>query len=109
MSGTLFLDYYNKEQGQSQPAIRKTDVLRGMLANVSFSRSDVTANPNYPDTGLRSDVCVMDFSGGRKLQKGARTAKEAQAAPDLFVTSKALLLMPDGTMQTITTEPELFK
>jgi hypothetical protein len=62
---------------------------------------------NFPETGLRSNVCIMDFSGGRRLQKGA--TREAQASPDLFAPSRALLLMPDGTMQVTSAEPELFR
>jgi hypothetical protein len=49
----------------------------------------------------------MDFSGGRKLQK--RSTREALGSPDLSVPGKALLLMPDGTMQVTTTAPELFE
>jgi hypothetical protein len=64
-------------------------------------------NRNYPDVGLRSDVCVMDFAGGRKLQK--RLTREAQSSPDLFIAGKALLLMPNGTMQTTSPTLELFK
>jgi len=114
--GTLFLDYYDMELGQSLPLVEKTNVLRGMLGNMSKKDAnkyinkgkpaDETISDNYPDTGLRSDVCVMDFSGGRKLQK--RQSRESQGSPELSVAGRALLLMPDGTMQEISTEQELF-
>jgi hypothetical protein len=110
--GTLFLDYFDTELGQALPIVEKVRVERGMLANMTkieanryHSRGkspDESVNINYPDIGLRSDVCIMDFSGGRKLQK-------RPTAPDLFVPGKVLLLMPDGTMQVTTTAPELFK
>jgi len=115
VTGTLFLDYFDVEQGLSLPLVEKKDVRRGMLGNMSKDEANKSINKgntgeveiNYPDAGLRSNVCVMDFSGGRKLQK--RSTREAQASPDLFAPSKALLLMPDGTMQVISTEPELFR
>jgi len=112
LTGTLILDYFDIELGQTLPPVEKTEVRRGMLANMTkteanryFNRGknpDEMVSINYPDVGLRSDVCIMDFSGGRKLQK-------RPTAPDLFVVGKALLLMPDGTMQVTTTAPELFK
>ena len=114
--GTLILDYFDMELGQSLPLVEKREVTRGMLANMSKdeannsnrSRSaDDIVNINYPDAGLRSDVCVMDLSGGRPLQK--RLTREAQTSPDLSVVGRALLLMPDRTMQTVSTEPELFQ
>ena len=113
MKGTLVLDYFDMEQGLSLPLVEKRNVLRGMLVNMSKGEANRIINNgsaevvvNYPDAGLRSNVCIMDFSGGRKLQK--RLTRESQASPDLFVPGKALLLMPDGTMQITTTEPELF-
>jgi hypothetical protein len=105
------------ELGQSLPLVEKSNVSRGMLGNMSKkdankfinrgkSVDENASSVNYPDTGLRSDVCVMDFSGGRRLQK--RQSREAQGSPDLALAGKALLLMPDGTMQVISTEQELF-
>ena len=115
--GILSLDYFDIELGQSLPSVEKKDVLRGMLCNMSKAEANKylnrgetsggTVSVNYPDTGLRSDVCIVDFSGGKRLQKKA--SRESQASPDLFVDSKALLLMPDGTMQATSTSPELFK
>lgn len=115
--GTLFVDYFDIELGQALPPVEKTEIRRGMLANVSKIEAnkyinrgknpDEFVNYNYPDAGLRSDVCIMDFSGGRKLQK--KLSKGAQSSPDLFVAGKALLLMPDGTMQVMTTAPDAFK
>ena len=115
--GTLILDYFDVELGQSLPEVEKREVLRGMLANmpkdeanrfINRNRSPGEAvNVNYPDSGLRSGICVMDFHGGRPLQK--RLTREAQASPDLFVTGRALLLMPDGTMQTLSTAPKFFR
>jgi hypothetical protein len=112
VSGTVFLDYFDIELGQSLPLAEKVNVRRGTLCNITKDEEnryinkgkspDEVVNINYPDSGLRSDVCVMDFSGGRKLQK--RPTKEAQSSPDLSLTGKALLLMPDGTMQTRTAE-----
>jgi len=120
VSGTLVLDYFDIEQELSLPLVEKTNVHRGMLGNMSrddASRSINRGRPgeiiagetfvNYPEAGLRSNVCVMDFSGGRELQK--RRTREAQASPDLFVPGRALLLMPDGTMQVTSTESELFR
>ena len=114
--GTMYLDYFDIELGQSLPLIEKRDVFRGTLCNMSKNEanqyinrgksSDESVNVNYPDAGLRSGVCVMDMSGGRRLQK--RPTREAQGSPDLFVDGKALLLMPDGTMQVTTTAPDLF-
>jgi len=110
--GTLLLDYFDIEQGLSLPLVEKTGVLRGMLGNMSRDEANRyinRGNPgeivagemivNFPEAGLRSSVCIMDFSGGRRLQKGA--TREAQASPDLFVPSRALLLIPDGTMRVI--------
>jgi len=115
--GTVFLDYFDVELGQTLPFVEKTDVQRGMLCNMSKKdalnyinrgkTADESVNINYPDAGLRSDVCVMDLSGGRKLQKKA--SRESQGSPDLSTTAKALLLMPDGTMQVTSTEQELFR
>jgi len=113
--GTLFLDYYDIEQGLSLPLVEKRDVRRGMLGNMSKDEANRSINRgntgeveiNYPDAGLRSNVCIMDFSGGRTLQK--RPTREAQASPDLAIPGEALLLMPDGTMQVTSTEPELFR
>jgi len=112
--GTLVLDYFDVELGQSLPLVEKRNVLRGMLGNMTrdeanrfINRGDSEIVVNYPDAGLRSNVCVMDFSGGRELQK--RRTREAQASPELFVPGRALLLMPDGTMQITSTEPELFR
>ena len=116
MRGSLVLDYFDIEQGLSLPLVEKRDILRGMLGNMSKDEVNKYVNKgntgeaviiNYPDTGLRSNVCVMDFDGGRKLQK--RLTQKAQASPDLFVPGSALLLMPDGTMQITTTETELFR
>jgi len=116
MSGTLILDYFDVEQGLSLPLVEKREVRRGMLGNMSKNEANRSLNrgntgdmivENYPDAGLRSDVCVMDFSGGRRLQK--TPSREAQASPDLSVPGKALLLMPDGAMQVISTESELFR
>jgi len=114
--GTLILDYFDQELGLSLPAVEKTGVLRGIVCNISKSDANKYINrgntgddivtTNYPEAGLRSDVCIMDFSGGRKLQK--RPSREAQGSPDLFIASEALLLMPDGTMQITSTEQELF-
>ena len=111
ITGTLFLDYFDLELGHSLPSVEKRNVRRGMIGNLSkedatrfVNRIDGVANVSYPDGGLRSDVCVLDFSGGKKLQK--QSSREAQSSPDLFVASKALLLMPDGTMQTISTAQE---
>jgi hypothetical protein len=114
--GTLVLDYFDIEQGLSLPLVEKTNVHRGMLGNMSRedanryinrgSPGEIIAGEiivNYPETGLRSNVCVMDFSGGRRLQR------RSTRAPDLFAPSRALLLMPDGTMQVISAEPELFR
>ena len=119
VSGTLFLDYFDVEQGLSLPLVEKREVRRGMLGNMSKDEANRFINRgnageivagtivvNYPDAGLRSNVCVMDYSGGRKLQK--RQSREAQTSPDLFVSEKALLLMPDGAMQVTSTEQELF-
>ena len=110
VSGTLILDYFDTEQGLSLPVVEKTAVLRGALGNMSkedasryVNRGGAEVIVNYPDTGLRSNVCLIDFSGGRKLQK------RLTRALDLFVPGSALLLMPDGTMQTLSTEPELFR
>jgi len=115
--GTLILDHFDIELGQSLPLVEKRNVERGMLCNVSKNEAnryinrnktgDDIVTVNYPDAGLRSDACVMDFSGGRKLQK--KSSREAQGSPDLFVAGKALLLMSDGTMQMISTEQELFR
>jgi hypothetical protein len=115
--GTILLDYFDVELGQSLPPVEKTDVLRGMLCNMSKTEANRFVNRgkppdeivtiNYPELGLRSYVCVMDFSGGRKLQK--KPSREAQGSPDLSTASKALLLMPDGTMQITSTEQELFR
>jgi len=106
MTGTVLLDYFDLELGHSLAPIEKRNVRRGMLCNMSreavrqYIRNIGGAiSLNYPESGLRSDVCVLDFSGGKKLQK--RGSKEAQGTPDLFVPSKALLLMPDGTMQVV--------
>jgi len=107
--GTLVLDYFDIEQGLSLPLVEMTGVLRGTLGNISRDDANRSINRgnisdiviNYPETGLRSNVCVMDFSGGRKLQK-------KPTSPDLFVPSRALLLMPDGSIQTTSAEPELF-
>lgn len=116
VKGTVSLDYFDIELGQSLPLVEQREVVRGTLCNMSkadankYIRSKTAeeiVNINYPDTGLRSNVCVLDFSGGRKLQK--TLTREAQVSPDLFIAGKALLLMPDGTMQIITTEPELFR
>jgi len=108
-SGMLLLDYFDLELGQLLQPVEK-EVRRGMLGNMSkeeanryIRRTDGTASVSYPDTGLRSGVCTLDFSGGRKLQKKA--SREAQGTPDLVVVGKALLLMPDGTMQTTSTVP----
>ena len=108
---TVLLDYFDMDLGLFLPSVEKKDVPRGTLCNVSkddanryinrIKTSDGTVNINYPDTGLRSDVCIMDFCGGKKLQK------KVQSSSDMFVTGKALLLMPDGTMQSATTTPEL--
>jgi len=113
VSGTALLDYFDLEQGLSLQPVEK-DVRCGMLGNMSkeeanryIKRTDSTASVNYPDTGLRSDVCILDFSGGKKLQKKA--SREAQGTPDLLVVGKALLLMPDGTMQVTSTTPEVFR
>jgi hypothetical protein len=115
--GTVFLDYFDVELGQTLPLVEKTDLQRGMLCNMSkndaikyINRGKTTeefVNINYPDAGLRSDVCIMDLSGGRKLQKKA--SRESQGSPDLSTAGKALLLMPDGTMQVTSTEQELFR
>lgn len=115
--GTVFLDYFDVELGQTLPLVEKADLQRGMLCNMSKNdaikyinkgkTTDEFVNINYPDTGLRSDVCMMDLSGGRKLQKKA--SRESQGSPDLFTAGKALLLMPDGTMQVTSTEQELFR
>ncbi|MDR0327683.1 MAG: hypothetical protein LBI05_05230 [Planctomycetaceae bacterium] len=116
IEGTLFLDYFDRELGQSLPLVEKANVRRGMLGNMSKNDANKYINKgrtpeefrpvNYPDTGLRSDVCIMDFSGGRKLQK--RQSREAQGSPNLAIAGKALLLMPDGTMNVISTEQDLF-
>ena len=108
--GTLYLDYFDAELGQSLPLVEKSEVFRGMLGNMSKDEanryinrhrgSNEIVNVNYPDAGLRSDVCVLDFSGGRPLQK--RLTREAQTSPDLSIAGKALLLLPNGTMQVIT-------
>jgi hypothetical protein len=107
--GTVQLDYFDWELGHSLAPVEKRDVGRGMLCNMSkeeinqyLKRMEGPVGINYPDMGLRSDVCVLDFSGGRKLQK--KTSKEAQSTPDLFVPGKALLLLPDGTMYSAQTE-----
>jgi hypothetical protein len=115
--GTVFLDYFDVELGQSLPLVEKTDILRGMLCNMSKNEALRYVNRgrtaeefvtiNFPETGLRSDVCMMDLSGGRKLQKIASRA--SQGSPDLSTVDKALLLMPDGTMQITSTEQELFR
>ena len=112
ITGTLFLDYFDLELGHALPPVEKRTVRRGMIGNMSkedatryASRIDGAANVSYPD--LRSDVCVLDFSGGKKLQK--RSSREAQSSPDLVVAGKALLLLPDGTMQTTSTASEAFK
>jgi hypothetical protein len=112
--GVMTLDYFDIELGQSLPTVELTNVQRGTLCNISKRQANAfinrdktpeeTVNLNYPDEGLRSDVCVLDFSGGRRLQK--RSSRET---PELFVPSKALLLMPDGTMQVTTTEPDVFR
>ena len=114
--GAFFLDYFDIELGQSLPLVERRNVERGMICNMSKSEAnrilnrgktgDDIVNINYPDAGLRSDVCVMDLIGGRRLQK--RPSREAQGSPDLTVTGKALLLMPDGTMQITSTAQELF-
>ena len=113
--GTLVLHYLDIEQGVSLPLVERAEVLRGMLGNMSQAEANRYISRggtgeiivNYPEAGLRSNVCVMDFSGGRRLQK--RPTREGQASPDLFVPSRALLLLPDGTMQTTSAEPELFR
>jgi hypothetical protein len=114
--GTLILEYFDLAQGQALPHVEKTRVERGMLANISKKDAIQFINQgrtleervdiNYPEEGLRTDACVMDFGGGKKLQK--RTTRDAQGTPDLLVPSRALLLMPDGTMRITTTAPELF-
>jgi hypothetical protein len=114
VKGTLFLDYFDIDLGQSLPLVEKAEVVRGTLCNMTKTDANKyinkgrppyeVVNVNYPDGGLRSDVCVMDFSGGRKLQK--RPTQAAQTSPDLLVAGKALLLMPDGTMHVLTTEPK---
>jgi len=120
-SVTLLLDYFDVEQGLSLPLVEKRDVRRGMLGNMSKDEANRLTNRgntgeivagaiplvNYPDAGLRSNVCVMDYSGGRRLQK--RQSREAQASPDMIVPGKALLLLPDGTIQVTSTESELFR
>ena len=113
--GILALDYFDIEQGLSLPLVEMTGVLRGTLGNMSKEDANRYINRgnigevvvNYPEAGLRSNICVMDFSGGRRLRK--RTTREAQASPDLFVPGRALLLMPDGSIQITSTEPELFR
>ena len=115
--GTMFLDYFDVELGQSLPLVEKADLQRGMLCNMTKNEAlryinrgrtaDGFVNINFPEAGLRSDVCVMDLSGGRRLQKLA--SRESQSSPDLSTVDKALLLMPDGTMQITSTEPELFR
>jgi len=114
--GTLLLDYFDVEQGLSLPLVEQPRVVRGMLGNMSKEDANRFINRgntgdvvviNYPDTGLRSNVCILDFSGGRSLQK--RLTRTAQASPDLTVPGKALLLMPNGMMQTTSSEPELFR
>ena len=114
--GTLALDYFDVEQGLSLPLVERTRVVRGTLGNMSkddanrFINSGNTGEAvviNYPDVGLRSNVCIMDYSGGRSLQK--RLSRTAQASPDLSVPGRALLLMPDGAMQIISNESELFR
>ena len=108
IKGKIFLDHFDVELGQLLPEVEKSDVLRGTLGNMSKEEANRyikgrkpgdSISVNYPDTGLRSGVCIMDFSGGRKLQK--KVSKESQGSPELFVACKALLLMPDGTMQVI--------
>jgi hypothetical protein len=114
VKGTISLDYFDVEMGLSLPPVDKVDVLRGMMCNISKKEAieslgnTIVADvppPNYPDVGLRSDVCVLDFGGGRRLPK--HSSRDAQTSPDLFVPGKALLLLPDGSMQTITTAPDL--
>jgi hypothetical protein len=112
VKGTMTLNYFDIEMGRSLPPVEKADLSRGMLCNVPKNEvisHEITAGVenNYPDDGLRSGVCVLDFSGGRKLQK--RNTRESQTSPDLAIAGKALLLMPDGTMQVITTEPDVFR
>ncbi|MCL2005843.1 MAG: hypothetical protein FWG73_06725 [Planctomycetaceae bacterium] len=107
--GTFILDYFDIELGQSLPTVERAGVLRGMLLNVSREEANRIINRgkapeevvsvNFPDTGLRSGVCVMDLSGGRPFQK--RTTREAQSSPDLSVPAGALLLLPDGSMQVM--------
>jgi hypothetical protein len=111
--GVIILDYFDTELGHTLPSVEKSRVERGMLVNMSKDDAnrfinlgkprDERVNINYPEVGLRPDVCVMDFGGGRKLQK-----RPSRETPDLFVTGKALLLMPDGTMQVTTSAPELW-
>ena len=115
--GTLLLDYFDMEMGQLLPRVEKAGVPRGALCNMSKSDANKYVNRgktgdeivtyNYPDSGLRSDVCIMDFSGGRTLQR--KMSRESQGTPDLAVAGKALLLMPDGTMLITSTERELFR
>lgn len=117
IKGTLILDYFDVKLGQSLPPVEKRDVVRGMLINMAKDEAirfinrgkpaDEVVEVNYPDVGLRSDVCVLDFMGGRKLQK--TPSREAQTSPELFAPGKALLLMPDGTMQITTTNQEMFR
>ena len=116
INGILTLDYFDVEQGLSLPLVEKREVRRGMLGNMSKEEANKSLNRgntgeaimmNYPDTGLRSDVCVMDLTGGRRLQK--KQSRDSQASPDLFAPGKALLLMPNGTIQTISTGSELFR
>ena len=117
MSGTFLLDYFDIELGQSLPLVERRDIRRGMLCNLSKDEAnrlynigktpDEVVDVHYPDAGLRSGVCVMDLSGGRKLQK--KPSREAQTSPELLIPGKALLLMPNGTMQMTTTEQNLFR
>lgn len=109
--GTILLDYFDMAVGQLLPPIEKIRLSRGQLCNMPkeelnryLSRIGTTGNvmsASYPDAGLRSDVCVLDFSGGKKLQK--RASRESLGTPDLFTREKALLLLPDGTMQICAT------
>jgi len=115
--GTVFLDHFNVELGQSLPLVEKGSLERGMVCNMSKNEAlrfinrgktaDAFVTINFPEAGLRSDVGIMDLSGGRRLQKIA--SRESQSSPDLSTPSKALLLMPDGTMQITSTEQELFR
>jgi hypothetical protein len=118
--GIMLLEYFDLDMAQALPPVEKAEVVRGSICNMS--KEDVLKviskgrnvpggvapgqrpGLDFPDTGLRSNVCIADLSGGRKLQKG--TSKEAGLSPDLVVTSKALLLHPNGMMQVASTLPE---